>query len=54
MKIVQFNGKTYQFTEDLAYDSTGKVVQVLTSGDNQSCELTFINGVLVNLVELKK
>lgn len=52
MKIVQFNGKTYQFDQDLAYDTTGKVVQVLTSGDNQACQMTFVDGKLVDLVEL--
>lgn len=52
MKIVQWNNKTYQFAEDLAYDTTGKIVQTLTSGDNQTCELTFVDGKLVNLIEL--
>lgn len=52
MKVVQFNNKTYQFAEDLAYDTTGKVVQTLTSGDNQVCELIFENGKLISLKEL--
>ena len=52
MKIVQWNNKTYQFAEDLAYDTTGKVVQVLTSGDNQTCEMTFVDGKLIELKEV--
>mgnify|MGYP004444718775 CR=1 FL=1 len=52
MQIVQWNNKTYQFDQDLAYDTVGTVKQTLTSGDNQPCELTFVDGKLVDLVEL--
>ena len=52
MKIVQWNNKTYQFDQDLAYDSKGVVTQTLTSGDNERCILTFHDGQLIDLVEI--
>lgn len=52
MSSFNFNGKTYNFAQDVVAESVGKCVAILTSEDNVVCELTFVDGVLESIKEI--
>lgn len=52
MNSFNYNGKTYNFTQDVIAEAEGKCVAILTSEDNVVCELTFVDGVLESIKEI--
>lgn len=52
MKSFTYNGKTYNFAQDVIAEAEGKCVAILTSEDNVVCELTFVDGELVSIKEI--
>lgn len=52
MKSFTYNGKTYNFAQDVIAEAEGKCVAILTSEDNVVCELTFADGVLESIKEI--
>lgn len=52
MKSFTYNGKTYNFAQDVIAEAEGKCVAILTGEDNVVCELTFVDGVLESIKEI--
>lgn len=52
MNSFNYNGKTYNFAQDIVAEAEGKCVAILTSEDNIVCELTFVDGVLESIKEI--
>ncbi|WP_164725727.1 hypothetical protein [Veillonella caviae] len=52
MKTLKYNGKTYQFTEDIQPKLEGITEYILTNTYNVRCEVVFENGTLVYINEL--
>lgn len=52
MSSFTYNGKTYNFAQDIVAEAEGKCVAILTSEDNVVCELTFVDGELVSIKEI--
>lgn len=52
MSSFNFNGKTYNFAQDVVAEAEGKCVAILTREDNVVCELTFVDGVLESIKEI--
>ena len=52
MKSFTYNGKTYNFAQDVVAEAEGKCVAILTSEDNVVCELMFVDGVLESIKEI--
>lgn len=52
MSSFTYNGKTYNFVQDIVAEAEGKCVAILTSEDNVVCELTFVDGELVSIKEI--
>ena len=52
MNSFNYNGKTYNFAQDIVAEAEGKCVSILTSEDNVVCELTFVDGVLESIKEI--
>lgn len=52
MKSFTYNGKTYNFAQDVIAEAEGKCAAILTSEDNVVCELTFVDGVLESIKEI--
>lgn len=52
MSSFTYNGKIYNFAQDVGVHSNGKCVATLTDENNKTCELTFIDGVLVSITEI--
>ena len=52
MKVLDYNGKTYQFTEDMQPKEEGTTEYILTDSHNVRCEVIFEDGVLVSVNEL--
>jgi len=52
MSSFTYKGKTYNFAQDVYINSNGKCVATLTDENNTTCELTFVDGVLVSITEI--
>lgn len=52
MSSFTYNGKTYNFAQDIVAEAEGKCVAILTSEDNVVCELKFVDGELVSIKEI--
>lgn len=52
MSSFTYNGKAYNFTQDVEVHSSGKCVATLTDENNKICELTFVDGKLVSITEI--
>ena len=53
-KTFEFNGKTYNFAEDIQPNQEGLYMATLVDQNNVRCEMWFVNGELHRLVELDK
>lgn len=52
MSSFTYNGKVYNFAQDVEVHSNGKCVATLTDENNKTCELTFVDGKLVSITEI--
>ena len=52
MSSFTYNGKTYNFAQDVEVHSNCKCVATLTDENNITCELTFVDGKLVSITEI--
>lgn len=52
MKEFTFNGKYYQFAEDIVPPNEGLFEATLVDGNNVRCELLFRDGELIRIIEL--
>ena len=51
-KTFEFNGKTYNFAEDIQVPEEGLFEETLVDENNHRCEMLFRNGKLFRLTEL--
>ena len=51
-KTFEFNGKTYNFAEDIQVPQEGLFEATLVDENNHRCEMIFRNGKLFRLTEL--
>lgn len=49
MKTFVFDGKEYNFAEDITPTESGDCVAVATSSENEICQLHFVDGRLVSV-----
>ena len=49
MKTFVFDGKEYNFDEDITPKEEGDFVAVATSSENEICQLYFIDGKLMSV-----
>lgn len=52
MKTFNYEGKEYNFAEDIEVPTEGLFEATLTDENNHRCEMLFRNGVLFRLTEL--
>lgn len=52
MKTFTFEGKVYEFAEEINPNKDGLYTATLTDKNNIRCEMWFVNGELKRLVEL--